>query len=399
MGRFLMPSLIEVLKSAADTLFRSIADLKFTTLSKVGFNPSAALFSQVGSKDLNCRVQLATQKKDDIVFDAFTVKISGSIHAPSDMHYTTLQISIADVTNGIHRAEPVHGSVKKWQMQDSPVFCYSCDLGKLPNADSTLSDWITVAHINLDWLALPRKGERNLQFSTSILSAESGQELAAAACIFTYENPTFGYADLQENVQGTRTLAVTLAFAVGAADNRLSDCEIAVIKEWSRANFDSSQASNRARRKLDKALKEAIRFFREGYRIDIFQTCKEIVEIAPIAGRYEILDLCLHVVQADGVASVEELTLLKDLAEWLEVNADRFRAMMEKILPVGMHEVGDAEIVLGVTSDMSKEKTRQHLNREYRKWNSRVTNSDPDVQTQADQMLKFIAETRSEYIR
>ncbi len=43
MGRFLMPSLIEVLKSAADTLFRSIADLKFTTLSKVGFNPSAAL--------------------------------------------------------------------------------------------------------------------------------------------------------------------------------------------------------------------------------------------------------------------------------------------------------------------------------------------------------------------
>ncbi|GAI05688.1 unnamed protein product, partial [marine sediment metagenome] len=154
MGRFLTPSLIEILKSAADILFRSIADLKFTTLSKVGFNPGAALFSRVDSRALNCRVQLATQKKDDVVFDAFTVKISGSIHAPSDRHYTTLQISIADVTDGIHRAEPVHGSVKKWQMQDSPVFCYSCDLGKLPNADSTLSDWVTVAHINLDWLAL-----------------------------------------------------------------------------------------------------------------------------------------------------------------------------------------------------------------------------------------------------
>ncbi len=115
------------------------------------------------------------------------MKISGSIHAPSDMHYTTLQISIADVTNGIHRAEPVHGSVKKWQMQDSPVFCYSCDLGKLPNADSTLSDWITVAHINLDWLVLPRKGKRNLQFSTSILSAESGKELAVATYFIPWD--------------------------------------------------------------------------------------------------------------------------------------------------------------------------------------------------------------------
>jgi len=159
MGRFLMPSLIGVLKSAADTLFHLIADLKFTTLSKVGFNPGATLSSRVDSRALNCRVQLTKQEKDDVVFDTFTVKISGSIHAPSDMHYTTLQISIADVTNGIHRAEPVHGSVKKWQMQDSPVFYYSCDLGKLPNADSTLSDWITVAHINLDWLVLPRKGE------------------------------------------------------------------------------------------------------------------------------------------------------------------------------------------------------------------------------------------------
>jgi tellurite resistance protein len=398
MGQLLMPSLIEIFKSARDTLFCLIADLKFTALSKIGFNQSAELYSQIDPKVLNCRVQLTKQKKDNIVFDAFTVKICGSIHAPSNMHYTTLRIFITDVTNGIHRAEPVRSCVKKWQMQDSPVFCYTCDLGKLPEADTILSDWITAAHINLDWLALPRKGERNLQFSTSILSAKNGRELAEAACIFTYRSPTFGYADFQENIQRKKTLAVTLAFAVGAAHNRLSDCETAVIKDWVRNKFDSSQVSNRARRKLDRALDEAIRFFREGCRIDIYETCKQIAEIAPVADRYEILDLCLHVVQADGVASMEELILLKNMADWLEVDTERFRGMMEQVLPVGMHEVEDAEVVLGVTSDMSKEKTRKHLNKEYRKWNSRVTNTDPEVQTQADQMLKFIAEARNQYI-
>ena len=94
----------------------------------------------------------------------------------------------------------------------------------------------------------------------------------------------------------------------------------------------------------------------------------------------------------------KQLALLKKLADLLEVDADRFRSMMEKIIPAGMHEDGDVEIALGVTSDMSNEQTRRHLNKEYLKWNARVTSSNPKIQNQADYMLKFIAEVRTERI-
>ena len=203
---------------------------------------------------------------------------------------------------------------------------------------------------------------------------------------------------LEENIQRAKTLAVRLAFAVGAADNQLSDSEVALIKNWARNNIDVSQASNRTRRKLDRALDQAVDFFRDGNQIDTYETCREIVEVGSLRERYEILELCLHVVRANGIATVEELALLKNLANRLEVDIDRFRSMMEKILPVGMHEVEDVEVVLGVTCDMSREQTRRHLNKEYRKWNSRVTNCDPEIQNQADHMLKFIAETRSQYV-
>jgi hypothetical protein len=106
----------------------------------------------------------------------------------------------------------------------------------------------------------------------------------------------------------------------------------------------------------------------------------------------------LYVAQADGVAAAKELAILKNLASWLEVDADRFRAMMEKILPVSMHEVRDTEVILGVTSDMDKEKSRRQLNKEYIKWHSRVTNSDPQIRAQADQMLMMIADARSQYV-
>ena len=122
------------------------------------------------------------------------------------------------------------------------------------------------------------------------------------------------------------------------------------------------------------------------------------MQIAPIAQRYEILNFCLHVAGADGVAATEELDILARFAGWLAVDEDRFRAMVEKILPVGMHEVEDMEIVLGVRPEMSKEKARQRLNRQYRKWNARVTHFNPEIRTQAGHMLKLIAQTRNEYV-
>jgi hypothetical protein len=104
------------------------------------------------------------------------------------------------------------------------------------------------------------------------------------------------------------------------------------------------------------------------------------------------------VAQANGSVTSEELNLLKDFANWLEIDADKFREMVQKVLPVNMHEEKDVETILGVTSDMNKEKARRHLNKEYSKWSARVTNSDPEIQSQADQMLKLIAEARSQYI-
>jgi uncharacterized tellurite resistance protein B-like protein len=283
-------------------------------------------------------------------------------------------------------------------MQNSDVFCRNADLGKLPNKDTTLPDWMSVAKLQCDWMLPPHRGKRNLQFTISILSGQDGQELCNAKYTLTYVNPKFGYIDLQENIQRTKTLAVAIAFAVSAADNKLYNCEIELIKNWARNNIDVSQASNKAKDQIEKALKKIAQFFQSGYKVDTDEICREIVEIAPVTERYEILELCLQVAQAKGVAAKEEISMLQNLANRLEVDGDKFRAMMEKILPVTIHQVKDMEVILGVRADMGKEETCQHLNKAYRKWHARVTNSDPQVQAQADQMLQFIAEARSTYM-
>ncbi len=262
MAELLILILIVIL-AAAVVIFPGLVKskgFKFPALRKAESNQGAGLTKQPELRDLNCRVQLIKQKDESCCFDTFSVEICGTIHAPSDMHYTIVRILITDMTDGISKTKPVHSCVKQWQLQDSPAFCYNADLGKLPKRDTTLPDWFPVGQINLDWLTFPHKGKRTLRFSTSIVSRDSSEELACATCTFTYENPTFGYVDYQENIQRVKAMAVGLGFAVSAADKKLFDCEVDIIKDWARANIDVAQVSNRAKHKLEKVLNKTVRF-------------------------------------------------------------------------------------------------------------------------------------------
>ncbi len=373
---------------------------------KNGYNQDIKSLAPPDIGILNCRVELTKQKQGNSVSDAFTISIRGSIHSPADSPETdvTLRVSIMDVTHGLQRAEPVQGRSKQWQMGNSSVFCYDASLGRLPDRITTLPEWVEVARLNIDWLNFPRKGRRNLQFLVSVLSQQNGRELACTKFNSFYINPTPGYMDVKENIQRTKKLTIALAFAVSAADRRLYNCEIETIKSWARENFLKTQDAisetqdDRVCRKLEKALDRTVAFFRAGNQLNTYAICKKIIEIAPSAARYDILAFCLSVAKTKGFVTFEELTVLKDLARWLEADMNRLRDMMEKTLPVDMHQVRDVEITLGLTKDMNKEKTRRQLNKEYSKWNSRVTSSNPLIRAQAEQMLRLIAEARCRYI-
>ena len=380
---------------------------------KNGYNQDIKSLAPPDVGTLDCRVELTKQKQGNSVSDAFAISIRGSIHSPTDSPEAdvTLRVSIMDVTPGLQKAEPVlrqespgQRRSKQWQMGNSPVFCYDASLGRLPERITTLPEWAEVARLNIDWLDFPRKGRRNLQFLVSVLSQQSGRELACAKFNSFYINPKPGYMDVKENIQCTKKLTIALAFAVSAADRKLYNCEIETIKSWARENFLKTQDAihetqdDKVCRKLEKALDKTIAFFRAGNQINTYAICKKIIEIAPSAARYDILALCLSVAKTKGFVTFEELTVLKDLAKWLEADMGRLRDMMEKNLPVDMHQVRDVEITLGLTKDMDKEKTRLQLNKEYDKWNSRVTSPNPLIRAQAEQMLRLIAEARCQYI-
>ncbi|MEN6576486.1 MAG: TerB family tellurite resistance protein [Phycisphaerales bacterium] len=346
----------------------------------------------------NCRARIGRQPEGESWKSVIVVDICGTIQAPADGHEVELRVTIKDATDSESKSLPILNRPKHGPLNPSSHFSYRCDMGRLCRQTTLLEDWTAVGQISPDWFVLPRTGQRRLQCSVSVASRQTGEPLVDSDCTVTYENTEAGYVDVEDNIQRAKTLAVGLAFTVGAANGRLLDPEVNVICAWAKTNFGSADASAGARLELDRALQKTATFFRHGGTLDVQQICGEIADIAPLVGRIEILDLCLRVAAAKGQVSTAELKILKDLSDWLQVERARLRAMVEKTLPVEMHQGHDAEMILGVTEGMSKDETRVQLNREYAKWSSRVISTDPSIRRQADQMLKLLGEARTQYV-
>ena len=346
----------------------------------------------------NCRVRIGRQPDGDTWCSVLVVDICGTIQAPEEGHGIEVRTELSDVTDADNEPLAVLDRPKHGPLNGSVHFMHACDMGRLCRRTTVLQDWTAVAQIVPQWFVLPRRGQRQLQYTATITSRETGERLACATCVTAFENTETGYLDVEDDIQRAKTLAVGLAFSVGAANGRLLDPEVNVIGAWVKTNFGSAGISAGARLELDRALQKTATFFRRGGTLNLPQICREIAQIAPLVGRLDILDLCLRVAAAKGQVTIAELKLLKDLSEGLEIDRNRLRAMVEKVLPVEMHQTKDAEMILGVTGDMSKDEARHQLNREYAKWSSRVISSDPAIRRQADQMIRLIADARTQYV-
>jgi hypothetical protein len=140
-----------------------------------------------------------------------------------------------------------------------------------------------------------------------------------------------------------------------------------------------------------------VKFFTSGGRLDVRAACREIVKISPAGLRLDIMRLFLNVAKSDGIVTQPEMIVINKFASWLQVERTKFRAMLEQLIPLSICQVKDADVLLGITADMDSEAVCKYLNEEYRRWNSRVTNTDAKIRDQAGKMLDIVAQARNAY--
>ena len=382
----------------------AIVAAKRKTNNEEGIAGAGSVQNVEESSDLQLLVERGARDFGRVSLDCFSVKIRGPIILPQNMLNVVFSLSLWDVSRGSEpdKRKPVLCSLPELQLKGSQMFLWT-NIQQMTYAHGILNDWTEILFIPIDYITFPAKGNRELYFDLSITPLGQADNTANRALFsFMYVNKSFGYVDGIKIRIKAEELGLKYAAAVSAIDGAIDSEEQTVIRNWMDTRIDSLPEDMRAEttRSLSRALMVAERLSASIKPGDIELLCEDMVEDYPISSfpkgeLYDIVELCMKVAAADGIASPEELRLVDRIAFLLRVDMDRFRTMSEKILPVNIHSKKDVASILGLKGEWPAKQKKKHLREQYREWSARVTHSDAKVRDQADEMLRLIAEERA----
>lgn len=348
------------------------------------------------------------------LLEVFSVSFKGLVRLPGDNTPVSMTLLIKDETS---KSKPgfVLCSIDELQEDSSMLFKYTSSVQEIPYENTIFTEDFPLAAFPIDLLQFQKKGERKLRFILMISHGYHEPEIefggvvgnkeyiyAIATDDITFDNLEFGYEDLKANEKRIEELTLFLAMYVSGIDGEFHEDEGGIIREWIKKKIFSKRLSDddviEEKRRFNSYVKKAYKDA-ESNIINVKKCTDELKEISIVADHYDVLELCMHVASADGKAEGKELEAVKDIADKLNLDMGRIREMQDKILPIAMHvDKADDEAIVGVTSEMSKEEIRKHLNSEYRKWNSQTTHRDEKIRNQAEEMIKVISELRTKYV-
>lgn len=346
------------------------------------------------------RVRQDTERLEDgTELDVFDFQIKGVIVGDHEMWNGIVRVGVLDVTESKEGAFPVLCAIDALQRPETCIFEYASAPQHFGEV-AFLERWVTLFRVPIEALQFAKKGRRKLCFCFGVCPATGENDLHTYDEVemeFDVREP--GYVDLDRIQQKMDKLTVQLAVLVSKVDGVLDPTEGEVVQQWIKKRLSvemDAQRVHEMKRELNQAMVEAGSF--KGDAASVQTICEQIVQQGVHAHRYDALELCLEVAGADGTAEQQELEIIEEIAKSLEVDAGRFKDMVQKALPVGMFSEKNPDSVLGISESMSADEIRMLLGEEFRKWNSRVSHSDKKVREQASEMLTLIADARKRHI-
>jgi len=347
-------------------------------------------------------------KDEDSIYETFGVFSKGNPNITLD-HPAMLIFKLFDKTTSL----PIVSTFEMTSEESSRVFEHAVSIGNMQ--DKYWPDWARVSALIPESLIGPHKGNRTLQLQCFLWyehlkpEFERGylpEDTTGGINVFTHEfnlnltNP--GYLEVDDERLEVQVASIKLAISIAMADGTLDKSEGTEIKNWVKGIVDSAGESQRDEIKetLNNALEDAYNEVKSS-PINIEQVCADIKDIGSTADKFDLIELCLDVMAADGEADKEELKQIEQISKLVGIDYDEISKMKDqrliKLDPTSSSNSG-LEEKLDIDPEWDNEKINKHILSLYGKWNGRLNSLSEGIEREnAQKMLDLIAEARKKY--
>lgn len=310
---------------------------------------------------------------------------------------------------------PILSSIEEASENGSRVFEHYVSIGNLAN--KYYPDWTRFSFLVPDALIGPYRGTRKLELDCYVWEEANrpafqngflpqGSDYRGAINIVKHEFDFYfssaGYLEIDEEKLKIQEVSIKLALSIALADGSFDATEGNEIKKWIKEIVDSSLDSKKdeIKNRLNNALEEGYKDLKEN-KIDVKKLCSEIINIGDKAYKYDLLELCLDVMAADGEADKNELKVISEISTMIGVDYDEVNKLKDqrliKLDPEALSDSG-LEDILGIDPDWDNETIKKHLMQLFNKYNGRLNQvSEGPERKNAQIMIDKIAEARQKY--
>lgn len=276
---------------------------------------------------------------------------------------------------------------------------------------------VPLSNIILEGIQHPHQGERNINVilyffdknypvifrdGAMVQGKENLIHYSDLKVSLSFDEP--GYMDEIKNADAAKPLMVEIAMQMAMSDGSLDKSEGDIIKKWIKNQIKSVSESKKdeLKNRLNNSLESSYEKLSNGE--DISNSIKKFNSLASKNLKYQLIEFCLDVLSADGVADEAELKNLENLTLEIDLNFDEVKRMKDKTLvkiqtkPSSGGQSASDESLIGMDIDLTKDEALQFIKKEYRKWNGRLNTLSPgNERDNAQRMLDALARLREKY--
>lgn len=364
----------------------------FITNASSSSNYNSNVSNRTSEPALKLTVDLIDEIIEGKTVKFFRFKIKGILKNKTKR--IRIIIGAFDVTEG---RQNVFNTFSDLQLPDSDYFCYMTEWINMNFDNAYFPEEVVLTELPVESFVFPKKGRRSIEFIVEIEDSVF-DVVNTSRYQLDYYNNEMGYVDFRDDLIIAENAIVKMALMVAGSDQTFQQVEVDVIKAFvNDLSDDGGQPSAPRLKELNDIIRNTIINHKNlNFKNEIASLSTVIKDKANNRLKHMAIEFFLKLVSVDGKYSKEEQELIELISKNIDYDADRIRALKDKIISVSIHDdLTDTTSLLGINESMSDEEKKKHLREEYKKWNQRVTHSDPNIREQASQMLELISQERA----
>ena len=353
------------------------------------------------------QIQLKTESKNNL--QLLLVEYKGIIPTRRERNIAFVT-TIFDTTD---KPKPVISHHEHFQEKNTVVFQDKREAGVL-GPGSVATDWVTAGIIPLELLSPPYGGKRKLTillwmidlnnppaFQLGITDREQDSVIFVQEVEYSYTFKQKGYVENKDAQRDGKIIILKIGMFVAHLDE-FSDDEGSILQEWMKRIIATYQDEEYTLMKdaLNSAFKESFELAKNG-RLMLSSLCRDLNNLEVDSLKYDAMKLCYDVLAADGVASPNEIRVLKQISEALQIDPEKEASIRDRIMAninkEKLDTAEDGEVLLGINKAWDAKQKKAHLRKEFQKWNNRVNVVSGKEREEAERMLDLIAKIRKKY--